>query len=142
MLQASNTQLADMISLIQKLLDNRMFTIIRAGQFILALIIFAYAALTASPYGGAEYSDSTLHFVGNFLLIMSAFVATFGRFKLWILVAFLVPYSVLIELSQYFAPTRQVDVRDLIANFSGLGAGFATAMVIQAIWQKLVGTSH
>lgn len=128
-----------MISLIQRILDNRIFAVIRTGQFILALIIFAYAALTSSPGMGVEYSDSTLHFVGNFLLIMSAFVATCGRFKLWLLAAFLVPYSLLIELSQYFAPARHVDIRDLAANFMGLGAGLCAALVIQAFWQKVSG---
>lgn len=130
-----------MISLIQRLLENRIFLVVRTGQFVLALIIFAYAALTSSPQMGVEYSDSTLHFVGNFLLIMSAFVATYGRFKLWLLVAFLVPYSLLIELSQYFAPQRHVDIRDLAANFMGLGTGFAAAFVIQALWQRITDKS-
>lgn len=125
-----------MINLIQALISNRIFRIICKLQFVLALAIFTYMALTPAPQLATQYSDRTLHFIGNVLLFLSAYVATAGRFRLALLVIFLVPYSAAIELSQYFTLSRQVDWRDLIANFLGLFAGYSAALLTAIVWRN------
>lgn len=87
-------------------------------------------------------SDHTLHFFGNVLLFLSASVASFGRMKLGMLVLLLIPYSLLIELSQWLTPSRQVDSKDVIANMLGLTCGYMLAHVIERLWSRLKKVSQ
>lgn len=126
-----------MIHYFHTLLHSRWFAYIRIAQFALAMVIFTCAALMPSVYVTPDYKDHTLHLIGNALLILSAFVATFGRFKLRLLILFLLPYSLLIELSQWFTPSRQVDLHDIYANLAGLTIGYVISLALESIWGKL-----
>lgn len=126
-----------MISVIDQFLQSRFFLWIRFGQFILALGIFAFAALMPPSYIPNVSSDKTMHLVGNVLLMLSACVALMGRMKLGLLLLMLIPYSLLIETTQWLAPDRQVDLRDVVANMIGLVIGYLLAHVVEFSWNRL-----
>lgn len=94
-----------------------------------------------AAYVTTTQSDHTLHFFGNALLFLSASVAAFGRLKLGMLVLLLIPYSLLIELSQWLTPSRQMDSKDVIANMLGLTCGYILAHIIERLWSGLKKTS-
>ena len=125
-----------MISVIDQLLKSRFFLYIRLGQFALALAIFAFAALMPGKYVPTVTTDKTMHFIGNMLLMLSACVALMGRMKLGLLVLMLIPYSLVIEASQWFSPDRQVDWRDVVANMLGLGVGYVLSHLIESVWRR------
>lgn len=120
-------------------LTSPLFTWICRLQFPLAIIIFTYYALLPGTQVHLVLSDKTTHFLGNATLYLSAWVALGGRFRLLLLISFLIPYSLFIELCQYFAPGRTVDVRDMVANVCGLWIGFCLAYALEklATWLGL-----
>lgn len=126
-----------MITFIELLLRNRWFRLLSIIQFFVALGIFSYAALMPSDSITPPKCDYCLHFVGNVLLILSAFVATYGRYKIILFLFGLIPYSVAMELSQHFTRTRQVDPTDLSANLFGLIAGYIVALTVEFVWRRL-----
>lgn len=126
-----------MIRLIDDLLKSRLFLYIRLGQFILALAIFAFFALMPGKYVPNVSSDKTMHFLGNMLLMLSACIALMGRMKLGVLLLMLIPYSLLLEAGQWFAPGRQVDLKDVVANMLGLGTGYVLSHLIEYGWNRL-----
>lgn len=81
-----------------------------------------------------QHSDKLMHFLGNILLFLSAYVAAGGRIKLWMVVALLIPYTIAIELSQSFTVSRHVDPRDAAANIGGLITGFVIAWSLNKFW--------
>lgn len=105
----------------------------RFAQFLLAVIIFCYAALTPSPQLFGQHSDSTMHFTGNVLLFLSAWLAFWPRVSVLKLLLCLMPFSGAIEFAQYFSPGRVVDVSDLGANMAGLSVGACLALVLQGV---------
>lgn len=110
---------------------------LRILQFFLAAGIFAYAALMPASHINTSHSDHTLHFVGNVLLFLSASVAAFGRMKLGLLILMLIPYSLLIEMTQWLTPSRTVDSKDVMANMLGLVCGYVIALVVERVWTVL-----
>ncbi len=106
------------------LLNSPVVKYVRLGQFALAIAIYLYYSLTPGDGLHLATSDKYLHFFGNLLLYLSCSVALFGRFRLRLLIALLIPYSLSIELCQYFSPGRSVDVMDMAANMAGLVTGF------------------
>lgn len=110
---------------------------LRVGQFVIAVCVFTYVALMPASAITAPQSDVTLHFIGNFLLFLSAWLAGYGRFNAWTLLLLLVPYSLLIELAQWLAPSRFVDSRDMLFNMLGLATGLATAVVLDRLLLRL-----
>jgi VanZ family protein len=113
-----------------------LFTWIRRLQFPLAIVIFTYYALLPGSQVHLTVSDKTVHFLGNATLYISAWAALGGRFRLLLLVSLLIPYSLFIELCQYFSPGRTVDIRDMVANVCGLWIGFCLAFLLEklALW--------
>ncbi len=126
-----------MIKRVQVLLSSHWFRWLCVSQFFLAIAIFTYLALMPFPQLPAHTTDKELHFIGNLLLMLSAYVATAGRFKVGLIILVLLPYSAAVEFSQYFTKTRQVDMHDLLANFLGLLSGFVIALIINWVWSKL-----
>ena len=126
-----------MILAIDHFLKSRFFLYIRLGQFALALAIFAFAALMPGKYVPSVSTDKTMHFIGNVLLMLSACVALMGRMKLGLLLLMLIPYSLLIEASQWLTPGRQVDLKDVVANMLGLGAGYLLSHLIEHVWNRI-----
>lgn len=110
---------------------------LRVGQFAIAVSIFTYFALVPSSALNTSQSDITLHFAGNFLLFLSAWLACYGRLNSWRLLLLLVPYSLLIELAQWLAPTRFVDSRDMLANMAGLATGLTVAFFLDKALMRL-----
>lgn len=111
-------------------------------QFFVAVGVFTYAALMPANHISTNQPDHMLHFIGNTLLFLSASVAAFGRMKLGLLVLLLIPYSVLIELSQWLTPTRQVDGKDVVANMLGLTCGYAIAHMVEWVWAKMTKAAN
>ncbi|SMF20828.1 Predicted integral membrane protein [Alteromonadaceae bacterium Bs31] len=102
------------------------FKILRYGQFVVAIGVFAYMALSPAPPDVApSFSDKALHFIGNILLISSAWVALFGRASKRKALFIAVLYSLLIEFAQHFSPVRQADFLDATANLLGITFGLA-----------------
>jgi glycopeptide antibiotics resistance protein len=127
-----------MIQIIDRFIASRSCFWLRRIQFALALLIFTAAALMPGNKLPTDLgSDKLLHMFGNMLLFLSASVAFMGRTKLGILVLMLVPYSLLIEAGQWLSPGRQVDLRDVWANLTGLGLGYALAHLCEWIWCKV-----
>ena len=104
---------------------------LRWAQFVIALVIFCYAALSPSPQLIGQHSDTSMHFVGNVLLTLSAWLAVWGRLSILKVMLCLLPFSLGIELAQYFAPGRMVDVKDMLMNTAGLGVGALLALLAQ-----------
>lgn len=111
---------------------------LRIFQFIVAIAIFCYAALTPNPQIVGQHSDTSLHFVGNVLLFMSAWVAFWGRLALWKLLVLLLPFSGAIEFAQYFSPGRQVDIKDFAVNVAGLCSGLTIATIIHILTKRVL----
>lgn len=111
---------------------------LRLFQFVVAMGIFCYAALSPSPQLIGQHSDSSLHFVGNVLLFLSAWVAFWGRIALWKLLLVLLPFSGAIEFAQHFSPGRQVDMKDLGVNVAGLASGLIIAAFVNAIVKRIL----
>lgn len=111
---------------------------LRIVQFITALIIFCYAALSPSPHLVGNHNDTSMHFVGNILLCLSAWVAVWGRVSITHLVLLLLPFSCAIELAQYFSPGRVVDAKDMLINIAGLMVGASIAQGLQMAFSRLL----
>lgn len=111
---------------------------IRLLQFALALSIFVFVALMPSSFvGSASQSDGVLHFIGNFLLFSSAAVAFLNTKPLKLIFICLVPFSLLVELAQWFSPSRQVDPRDMLYNISGLLSALAISYCVAFTYKWL-----
>ena len=78
-----------------------------------------------------------LHFLGNFLLFLSARTAFLMIKSHWFVVAFALIYGSLMETAQYFLPSRYFDALDLLANWLGVLAGFILAVLIEFGYKKL-----
>lgn len=126
-----------MIRIIDSILNSRIFFWIRILQFILAICIFTLVALMPSSLIQTNQSDSLLHFIGNLLLFLSAYVAIGSRLKLWLLGLLLLPYSMLVEASQWLTLTRHVDPNDAIANISGLICGYILVVAAEWCWKRI-----
>lgn len=105
---------------------------LRLLQFFVAVIIFCYAALTPSPQQIlGQHTDTSVHFLGNALLYLSAWLALWRRISIFKLFLCLIPFSAAVEVAQYFSPQRTVDYHDFLANLAGL----ATAALACAFFQ-------
>ncbi len=126
-----------MIKAIDQLLRTRAFQWLRVLQFILALGIFSFAALMPNTYVPGQHSDTSLHFLGNLLLFLSAAVACYGRIRMTTLLVLLLPYSIAIELAQGLTPSRQVDPKDMLINVIGLLLGCTLVYLVERAWRRL-----
>ncbi len=131
-----------MINLMDKLFRSRLFVWTRISQFVVALCIFTLAALMPSDFVKTQQPDKIMHFVGNALLFLSAYLAWGVRLKLWLLTLMLIPYSIMIEASQWFTASRHMDVNDAAANISGLVAGAVIGLSLHWIWRKIKPKSN
>lgn len=128
-----------MIRSIDRWLHSPFFRFVRVAQFVVAVAIFTGLALMPQRHiQTLPASDGYLHFVGNFLLFCSAWVAWHKRTKIAILIVLLVVYSVAIELAQWLTPSRYVDKSDIVANILGLLTGYVFALVAERLWTGLL----
>lgn len=122
---------------IRKILFHPVVELLLWLQFAAAITIFTYFA-TATVHIPAGNTDSVLHFVGNFLLFMSARLAFLKFQGLWFVLAFALIYGTAMEVSQYFLPTRYFDPQDLLANWLGVFAGLSLALLIEFVVRKWI----
>lgn len=106
---------------------------LRVGQFVLAVCIFTYAALMPASVLQTRGTDTLLHFSGNVLLFLSAWLAGYGRISVWLMFAMLVPYSLLIEMAQLLTPSRVTNGGDMLTNTLGLLTGLIIAYIADRI---------
>jgi len=103
-------------------------------QLIVAFSIYCYSILGSFPSQiNINSSDKVLHFVGNFLLYSSFWLASLNRVKPLSLFIALIPFVALMEFAQHFNASRQVDVMDMIANILGLSCGFILCSFTQKV---------
>ncbi|MFL0803721.1 MAG: VanZ family protein [Agarilytica sp.] len=86
----------------------------------------------------SKIPDGLLHFIGNGLLIGSAYVAVFERFAINRIFMACVVLSLASEASQNLTHSRVFDPADLIMNALGLIVGF----MICRTWHIFVGAER
>lgn len=107
-----------------QLLLSPVFTKIRISQFCLAIAIFYFFALMPADDTPSNYPDELLHFVGNLLLMGSAYVALFHKTTLLKTLTVCVLLSGISELCQSLTASRVTDPADLVVNSLGLALGY------------------
>lgn len=111
-------------------------TLLRRAQLVLAIMVYLYAALASGPNIPSNYPDWMLHLIGNILLFGSVWTATVKQWRIRTQLCITLPFSLIIEFSQMFSQGRQVDPRDMLVNFIGLGAAATLCWGIEKIWLK------
>lgn len=108
-------------------------SMIRVPQFALAIAIFYYMALMPAGDAPSKYPDELLHFVGNFLLICSGYLAMFNKVSLIKTLSLCLVLSVIAELCQNLTASRVADPADLVVNILGLGLGYLASRGFQLV---------
>lgn len=103
-----------------KLMAQPWFRLINYPQFVFALFIYLYMALTNTPTEVEMPPATLLHVTGNFLFTLSAWCIFGARLTLKQLLVCVVPFSVIVEIGQGFTDTRISDIHDIAANFVGI----------------------
>lgn len=105
-------------------------------QFLILLGVFSYLGLTPSPEKTIPmFNDKLMHCSGYFVAGISISFA----FPIWAFLqraAFLIIFSIVIEIGQHFMPPRTFDVLDICANSTGVLLGLAFIMILakHAAW--------
>ncbi len=105
-------------------------------QFLLLLTVFTYLGLTPQPESSIPmFNDKLMHFSGYFFAGISISFA-FPRWYFWYRAAFLIIFSIGIEIGQHFMPPRTFDLLDVCANSTGviLGLAFVTLLTNKLGW--------
>ena len=106
-------------------------------QFILAVIIYLGLLLMASPpIGKVSLDDHALHFIGNFLLFASAWVAFSKHHSSLKIFLLCIPFAVFGEFAQYFVSARTVDPYDALANLCGLLLAFIVCSNLKHLFRS------
>lgn len=114
-----------------QLMGDTLLTRLRVGQFIVAIIIYMSLLLMPNPQlGGDEMKNIILHALGNFLLMMSTWVASGGRMKAIGPLIFVIPFSLLVELGQGLTDNRTPEMIDVAANFAGVVVGYVVCSIL------------
>ena len=98
----------------------------------LYLVLALYTGLGLAPNPGQVFHDTNdllLHFSGYVVAGISMGLAK-SHWHHWQRFAFLLCYSLIIEIIQEFIPNRGFDVRDLCANGAGILFGLLIYQVI------------
>lgn len=99
-------------------------------QFFILLVVFTYLGLTPSPEQTIPmFNDKLMHCSGYFVAGISISFA-FPRWTLLQRAAFLITYSVGIEIGQHFMPPRTFDVFDICANSTGVFLGLGLIIIL------------
>jgi VanZ family protein len=107
------------------------------GWLLIALIV-AGSLIPHVPTLGLEVSDKFQHFGGYFLL-MFWFSGLYERKQHWLLAVGFFLMGVALELLQgAFTDTRDMDVRDALANGAGVATAFVLAPLGIASWTRWV----
>ncbi len=123
-----------------QLLLNPLFTKIRISQFFMAISIFYFFALMPAGDTPSNYPDELLHFIGNLLLMGSAYVAFFHRTTLLKTLIICILLSGVSEFCQSFTASRVTDPADLVVNSLGLALGYLICKGFQVTLKLDTGT--
>ena len=105
-------------------------------QFVLAVCIYLGLLLIKSPpVSNVDLNDSTLHFVGNFLLFSSAWVAFGTNLSSIKILLLCIPFALAGEFAQHFVAERTVDPKDAMANLLGLFLAFVVCSNLKRIFR-------
>jgi VanZ family protein len=106
--------------------------------WLLITLIFVGSLLPHVPTLGFGISDKVEHFGGYFLL-MSWFSGLYERRQHWVLALVFFLMGCTIEVLQgVFTDTRDMDVRDALANGAGILAAYVLARLGLANWTRRV----
>ena len=100
-----------------------MFRILQIAQFWLCSVATTF--LSVVPPGGSVdllISDKLVHLIGYCLLFVSCEIA-YPKRNIWAKLLFVLSFSILIEIIQYFLPYREFSLLDIVANLVGVGLG-------------------
>lgn len=99
-------------------------------QFLILLAVFTFLGLTPTPENSIPmFNDKLMHCSGYFIAGISISFA----FPRWIFLhraAFLIIYSIAIEIGQHFMPPRTFDVYDICANSTGVLLGLSLIFLL------------
>lgn len=99
-------------------------------QFLFILFAFTYLGLTPSPENTVPmFNDKLMHCSGYFVAGISISFA-FPRWSFLQRAAFLISYSIAIEIGQHFMPPRTFDVLDICANSTGVLLGLSLIFLL------------
>lgn len=108
-------------------------TAIRVLQFFLAASIFFYVTLMPADNAPSQYPDKLMHYIGNILLMGSAYVALMGKLRLHTIVIICCLLSLASELGQSFTATRTTDPADFLMNMLGIGTAYFFCRLIDSV---------
>jgi VanZ family protein len=92
-------------------------------QFFILLVAFTYLGLTPHPEDSVPmFNDKLMHCSGYFVAGISISFA-FPRWTFLARAAFLIIFSIGIEIGQHFMPPRTFDLLDICANSTGAVLG-------------------
>jgi len=99
-------------------------------QFCILLVAFTYLGLTPSPENSIPmFNDKLMHCSGYFIAAISISFA-FPRWTFLQRAAFLITYSIGIEIGQLFMPPRTCDFYDVCANSTGVLLGLSLVLLL------------
>lgn len=128
-----------------QLMAHSLLTKLRVLQFLVAMAIYIALLLAPDPQlGGEDTKNFILHALGNFLLMMSTWVASGGRFKAMGPALFVIPFSLIVELAQGLTDNRTPELIDVAANMAGVLIGYfacliAGKVIVDPLKQSKVG---
>lgn len=100
-------------------------------QFYVLLMIYTYLGLTPHPENSVPvFNDLLMHFTGYCIAAISI---SFARptWPMWQRAAFLIVYSIAIEIGQHFNPPRTFSGMDIIANSGGVVLGLIVVALLE-----------
>lgn len=120
----------------EKLLANSVIQFVLKAQLVVALIVYAFAALMSLPPSDGGFSFDILHVFGNIALYLSTWVALGSRYNNKTIFLIALPYSLGIELLQVINPSRHTTLSDMCANILGLIIGLVICKYLVKLFIK------
>ena len=114
-------------------------SVICRAQFAVLLALYFWLGLAQLPQTVNEsINDLLLHAVGYCVAVFSAYLLLQHLSKMWLALAGLWLFSLLVEVVQYYLPWRSFSALDLMANGSGLLLGFILVAALRPLLNKII----
>lgn len=110
----------------------------RAQLVLLLLIYFWLGVANLPPSVEQGVSDLLLHGIGYAVAVFSVYLLCQRLAPMWVGLAGLWLFSLLVEVVQYYLPWRSFSVLDMLANGSGILAGFILLGIVQPLLDRLI----
>lgn len=105
---------------------------IRTAQFVLVLMFYFWLGVAHVPeIINENYNDLMLHATGYTLSVFSAYLCNQRIERMWKMLLLLWCFSFAVEIVQHFLPWRSFSLLDLMANGSGILAGYILVGLLQ-----------